>query len=277
MALVVDQLIDCEAVPRCHNALNGFQQIISARPNSSHYMFNDLYSSLPLSPRMILRSSPFFSRHLRYALPDTNRRLCRSLTTLAISSPPPSPSPASSPEKPLDVPLPRYLPPSKALLLLQIPLPPTSWPARLELSSSLLASTAQSLKAHNIPVNAIYDGVGTATAFPFSENEEVYPARLLYPDGRSFTFPNFRRSSLSSPDLRVGLAHEPSSDSLGASLGREEGDGKHEILVCTHGARDCRCSDRGSPLVDALRKEIGRRGVEGRVGVREIAHVGGHK
>jgi hypothetical protein len=42
-----------------------------------------------------------------------------------------------------------------------------------------------------------------------------------------------------------------------------------EVLVCTHGARDCRCSDHGGPLVKALREEG--------VAVREIAHVGGHK
>ena len=61
------------------------------------------------------------------------------------------------------------------------------------------------------------------------------------------------------------------------SSGRDAGDGKHEILVCNHGSRDCRCSDRGGPLVEALRKEVERRGVESRVKVSEIAHVGGHK
>ena len=106
----------------------------------------------------------------------------------------------------------------------------------------------------------------------------MYPARLLYPDGRVFTFSSFSRASLSSPELQVGLDYSAPVESLvEANIGRYAGDGDHEILVCTHGARDCRCSDRGGPLVDALRAEISRRGVEGRVRVNEIAHVGGHK
>lgn len=50
-----------------------------------------------------------------------------------------------------------------------------------------------------------------------------------------------------------------------------------EIVVCTHGSRDCRCGDKGGALVDALKEEIGRRGLEGKVKVGEVAHVGGHK
>ena len=50
---------------------------------------------------------------------------------------------------------------------------------------------------------------------------------------------------------------------------------KKEILVCTHGSRDCRCSDLGGALVKSLRSEISKRNLD--VQVREIAHVGGHK
>lgn len=53
--------------------------------------------------------------------------------------------------------------------------------------------------------------------------------------------------------------------------------GRMEILVCTHGSRDCRCSDRGVPLVEALREEVKRRGLVGKVAVSEVGHVGGHK
>ena len=53
------------------------------------------------------------------------------------------------------------------------------------------------------------------------------------------------------------------------------GDGEIEILVCTHGSRDCRCENIGGALVRALREEIAQRGANVKVG--EIAHVGGHK
>jgi len=124
-------------------------------------------------------------------------------------------------------------------------------------------------------VNAIYDGTGSSTAFA---EDEVYPARLLYPDGRVFSFPEFSTKTLGEKGLLEGLGYKPDEAGLPEpSGGRDKGDRQHEILVCTHGSRDCRCSDRGIPLIRAIREEIARRGVEGRVKVSEIAHVGGHK
>jgi hypothetical protein len=48
------------------------------------------------------------------------------------------------------------------------------------------------------------------------------------------------------------------------------------LYVCTHGARDCRCGDRGQLLVTALREEVVRRDLK-QVRVGEVGHVGGHK
>lgn len=53
-----------------------------------------------------------------------------------------------------------------------------------------------------------------------------------------------------------------------------EGHDEIDVYVCTHGARDCRCSDAGGALVDTLREEIDRSGVQGRVKVWEISHLG---
>jgi hypothetical protein len=50
-----------------------------------------------------------------------------------------------------------------------------------------------------------------------------------------------------------------------------------EVLVCTHGTRDCRCGDTGGEVVRALRADIEKRGLQEKVSVREVAHVGGHK
>ncbi|KAF8266260.1 Sucrase/ferredoxin-like-domain-containing protein, partial [Lactarius quietus] len=59
--------------------------------------------------------------------------------------------------------------------------------------------------------------------------------------------------------------------------------GDLHLYVCTHGARDCRCGEWGSKVVDALRNEIHRRkemeptGKYSRVVVGEVGHVGGHQ
>jgi hypothetical protein len=49
------------------------------------------------------------------------------------------------------------------------------------------------------------------------------------------------------------------------------------LFVCTHGARDCRCGERGGLVARLLREEIERRKLGHRLKVREVGHVGGHK
>lgn len=54
------------------------------------------------------------------------------------------------------------------------------------------------------------------------------------------------------------------------------------LYVCTHGARDCRCGEHGSRLVQALRAEIDKLNASdhphaGRVKIAECSHVGGHQ
>jgi len=58
------------------------------------------------------------------------------------------------------------------------------------------------------------------------------------------------------------------------------------VLVCTHGARDCRCGTSGGALFDALRRELELRRQNSReeddqiwerIRLGEVAHVGGHK
>lgn len=50
------------------------------------------------------------------------------------------------------------------------------------------------------------------------------------------------------------------------------------LYVCTHGARDCRCGDRGGAVVQALRDELKSRPAkdQARVQISEVGHVGGH-
>jgi Sucrase/ferredoxin-like len=48
-----------------------------------------------------------------------------------------------------------------------------------------------------------------------------------------------------------------------------------DLYVCTHRARDCRCGNIGPQVVKALREQAQKH--PGRIRVREIGHVGGHK
>ncbi|KAJ2918963.1 hypothetical protein MD484_g1431, partial [Candolleomyces efflorescens] len=50
-----------------------------------------------------------------------------------------------------------------------------------------------------------------------------------------------------------------------------------DLYVCTHGARDCRCGETGGAVFRALKREVDRLGVGGKVRVGEVGHVGGHK
>ena len=185
-------------------------------------------------------------------------------------------------------PLPRSLAYRRGLLLLHVPVPPAHWPARLELASALLAQANTVLKGSGIAVNAIWDGEGEAGPEVFDGVgtgsvgvQEAYAARLLYPDGKVFEYERFDKASLRSEAFVRDVAYVPDQKVLvaGVQAGREVElqRATAEILVCTHGSRDCRCADRGGALVRALRNEVRKRRLGDTVRIGEIAHVGGHK
>ncbi|KAK8850758.1 hypothetical protein IAR55_004678 [Kwoniella newhampshirensis] len=180
----------------------------------------------------------------------------------------------STPAGPIEfLPLPRSLAHRRALLLLHVPVPPQSWPSHLELSSALLATTSAKLKSKGIAVQAMYDGTGSRSEF--SRQGEKYKARLFWPDGNVKTYDEFKMETLSSVMLENDLKYQPEGNRSVSRISADEG--VKEILVCTHGSRDCRCSDRGAPLVTALREEVRKRGLTDKVKIGEVAHVGGHK
>ncbi|WVQ63438.1 uncharacterized protein L199_001591 [Kwoniella botswanensis] len=212
---------------------------------------------------MILLSPTFTLRQIRHRLPINSTQLLQNVRPTHSA-----PKHTGLPDPIEWLPLPRSLSPRKALMLLSLPVPPKHWPSHLEMASPLLATASAHFKSKGIAVNAIYDGIGDDTSFAA---EEEYPAKVYWPDGYSRSYNNFNMDSISSDDILKDLEHTVKS------LDVTKYEKPKEILVCTHGSRDCRCSDRGAPLVEALREEIERRGVSDRIQVKEIAHVGGHK
>ncbi|KAL7422459.1 hypothetical protein Q5752_003107 [Cryptotrichosporon argae] len=212
------------------------------------------------------RAAPVAARPLALAVRSAVRHVSRRPTSVPTTSTPP-PAPPASTSEPTSPALPRALPYRRGLVLVALPIPPSAWPSHLDGLSPLLSALSAWAKPLNLGVNAIYDGVGRSTFPRDPRAREAYPARMLYPDGKVFAFPSLSVDGLA--QLDEAAAYVP------AQTARAHG--QAEVLVCTHGARDCRCADRGGPLVDALRDEVARRGLEGKVGVYEVAHVGGHK
>lgn len=124
-------------------------------------------------------------------------------------------------------------------------------------------------------MNCIYDVIGSETDFD-AISEKGVVARLFTPTGVK-VWDAFGEGLLSDGGFKeeVDQLLVPRSTPDSKSLYQEAKRPTQEILVCTHGSRDCRCSNLGGALVQTLRSEISKRNLE--VNVREIAHVGGHK
>lgn len=220
----------------------------------------------------------------RHTVIHPQRHLSTSLSR--PRAPIPIPNTPSAPPLPLPdaypLELPRAISPTRALLLLSTPSPPTDWPSHLEMHSPLLAATSAKLKARGVGVNVVYDPAAPYGSFGFQtekKGEEKFMGRLFWPDGRKMEWDVFNLETLNSDQLEKAINYTPvlSHSSGLPQLLPASITSKKEILVCTHGSRDCRCADRGGPLVLALRKEVNRRGLQSQVKIGEVAHVGGHK
>lgn len=234
---------------------------------------------------MILRQ---LARSLRNAVPG--RSLPRARAAPAVgrgmgSTPPARRTPVSvptgsAPSNPPNFqpeityePLDRGLPYRRALLLFSVPVGPWHWPAYAELMSPLFGVVQFALKAQKIGMNVVYDGTGTAKDL---NGVEGMPARLVYPDGRVYAWDRFTEATLDTEEFRdaAGYTAQQPEGGLGPVSG---------VMVCTHGARDCRCVERGAPLVRALRDALSSSSSPSAdspgtdLQVTEIAHVGGHK
>jgi hypothetical protein len=154
----------------------------------------------------------------------------------------------------LPLPSPPTQPAARGLFVLYVPQKPEQWPSHIEIEDSLVDAVGKGLALSGIRMIVAHDPA-----------QQGYSGKLLTSQGSVATYPTFTQETLDSPEFNATIA----------SLSATSEPTNHEILVCTHGSRDCRCSDIGGDLVLAVRHEVVKRGVD--VKVTECAHVGGHK
>ncbi|KAJ3158860.1 hypothetical protein HDU86_002548 [Geranomyces michiganensis] len=135
----------------------------------------------------------------------------------------------------------------------------THWDKKIEESDAYFAGLSETLKAHDIRAIAC-DAPNTAT-------DPSAHSLLVLPDG--VEFPSVSPSDFSSLTTQLNSARMVLKSSTASH--------KTHILVCVHGERDCRCGDLGRPLYEALKAEVKRKGLESRIQVLGVSHVGGHK
>lgn len=150
----------------------------------------------------------------------------------------------------------RTLPETKALLLISLPTPVKRWGGVVEKEDLVVgaASLDKNLREGQVRILATYEGGAT------------HSARLFRPDGTVARIPDFSEKTLSEQSFQ---------DLIDGKSSEFKAVDRPEVVVCTHGARDCRCGDIGGDLVYSLRNEI--KGSSSSTSVSECSHVGGHK
>ncbi|KAJ1674590.1 hypothetical protein EV182_002968 [Spiromyces aspiralis] len=96
---------------------------------------------------------------------------------------------------------------------------------------------------------------------------------VVYPDG--FYAANLDEAKLDAliETLRNG---KPKSAELSHHC-QQVDPGHVSVFVCTHRSRDSRCGERGTKLLELLRREISQQGLGRKVSVWKTSHIGGHK
>jgi hypothetical protein len=150
----------------------------------------------------------------------------------------------------------RTLPETKALLLISLPTPVKQWGGVVEKEDLVVgaANLDKNLREGQVRILATHEGGAT------------YSARLFRPDGTVARIPDFSEKTLLEQSFK---------DLIDGKSSEFKAVDRPEVVVCTHGARDCRCGDIGGDLVYSLRNETKRSSSS--TSISECSHVGGHK
>ncbi|KIM27777.1 hypothetical protein M408DRAFT_24150 [Serendipita vermifera MAFF 305830] len=204
------------------------------------------------------------------------------------------------------------VPAHQALLLLHTKTPPEEWPTNVGSVSPLLHEIQAHIKEFNGKVLMCYPGDDemrskathlitsgryqdyrhyTGTFFtkltpPFDIpllNKDLLPQFLRFFKARMQTGVNVASVLPGASGTDYGAAQTLQARSLlQSSILSQQVDRKRVkktwILVCTHGARDCRCGDRGSVVVRLMREYLrAKPALAAQVVIGEVSHVGGHR
>lgn len=93
---------------------------------------------------------------------------------------------------------------------------------------------------------------------------------ILFPD-------NIRIPSLESEKISTIAKNINQSADSPITSEQSRAQSQLQILVCTHGERDCRCGEKGGDFFKELTAEINKRGLTKVVDVYQVSHIGGHK
>ncbi|KAL5505073.1 hypothetical protein ACEPAH_7736 [Sanghuangporus vaninii] len=169
--------------------------------------------------------------------------------------------------------------------LLRHPKPPSTYPSRLDADFSKIGRELMIQAARRkAVVNFWWDG--SLEGEKNDEAGERYPFLTFYfptsEERPSALGVRIRNGYVTSDQNAEAFFDSPDPDSI--TTWSDSLDEDIHLLVCTHGSRDCRCSDRGGVLIEALHGELASRrerngedSVWNRMKVGETAHVGGHK
>jgi hypothetical protein len=166
--------------------------------------------------------------------------------------------------------------PHRLYLLLHSQRPISELPSR---PSSEVQRSLQLALARRAIVNFAWNSQGQVGPFPADsadtardgQTEEVYAATAYTSQGRV----DIPSVSLANVKDVINCLDGPTREI--------SADDSIDIYVCTHGARDCRCGDTGTAVLQALREGIAERaasdaeGLWKRIRLGEVAHVGGHQ
>lgn len=271
-AIPIAVLPMCEMV-NCTRALyrpNGLLSVFRHRP-SGYKLTPPLHSIRPVIsinhvPALRTHSRSFSSYRPLFAASDQSPTHAESYATPILD-------------------LPRSIPTTSALALVHLPYPSSSWPSHIELESQLVFELTQKLKDRQVRVLACVDhnfgepivggsrqGKSQIPRWGKDGHKEIYRLTIHTADGRTLDLPEFDLAELHSKSFEAQVNAFLETKAAGITSAELP-----QILVCTHGARDCRCADIGGDLVEVLRDQVKEKGLEGQVRIGECSHLGGHK
>ncbi|KIJ16220.1 hypothetical protein PAXINDRAFT_132838, partial [Paxillus involutus ATCC 200175] len=169
----------------------------------------------------------------------------------------------------------------RCYVFLHTPQPPSEYPAKY---------------ATPVQRKLLIDAIkwGGSVNFSWSEEQTSYPPRPAGEEDKQLfylTAFSSTRGKLEIPETslanveevgRLLKEHVEPPLAKGSPEATSSSDNIH-LYVCTHGARDCRCGDKGGAVARAIRNELHRRtqinpsDPSSRIKLAEVAHVGGHQ